>query len=124
MPSRTTSFRTSARAGAQRHAYAQLMCAAVDRIGHHTIDAHRGQHRRVVLTFLKSEERDRMGFDKAFDGSDEVSGHGTPESRGSNGLAAMRAKEADHAAALLQAENIGIQVHAVDALDFEGDVML
>ena len=65
-----------------------------------------------------------MSFDKAFDGSHEDSGHGTPESRGSNGLAAMRAKEADHAAALLQAGGIGIQVQAVDALDFEGDVML
>jgi len=76
-----------------------------------------------VLPLLKSDERDGAGFDEAFDGSDEISGQGTHESGGSDGLAAMLTKEVHHPAGILQAGDIGIQVHAVEALDFQSDVI-
>src|SRR5215471_17599709 len=55
--------------------------------------------------------------------SDEVSGEGTHESGGSDGLAAMLTKEVHHPAGIRQAGDIGIQVHAVDALHLQSDVI-
>jgi hypothetical protein len=77
-----------------------------------------------VLPLLKSDAGERMSFDEAFDGSHKVSGKGTHESRGSDRLAAMLTKESHHAAGILQAGDIGIEVHAVDALYLQSDVIL
>jgi hypothetical protein len=63
-----------------------------------------------------------MGLDEAFAGRDEVSGDGTHESGGSDGLASMLTKESHHTAGILQGGDIGIHVHTVDVLYFQGDV--
>jgi len=47
----------------------------------------------LVLPFGKSDEGDGVGFGEALDGGDGVSGEGTQESGGSDGLAPMPTKE-------------------------------
>jgi len=77
----------------------------------------------LVLLLLKSEEGERARLDEALDRGHELSRHGTHEGGGSDRLASMLTKELHHPAGILQVGDVGIEVHAIDALHFQGDVV-
>ncbi len=73
----------------------------------------------LALPFLKGDHGNFLRLGEGLEVGDQRPGHGPHQARGSKQLTAMVAEEAHHAEIQLQLRLIDIQVHAVDALNFE-----
>ena len=76
----------------------------------------------VVLAFFAAEreERNLILLDEGFHAANEVGTDRLHESRRSKSLPPMEAKERNHPAVVLQFRLVDVEVHAVDAFDFQG----
>jgi hypothetical protein len=70
------------------------------------------------------EQRDLLLLDETLDRGDEGRAHGCHEGWGGKGLASVEAKEGSDTAVGLQAGLIDVEVHAVDAFDLKGHVLV
>jgi len=80
-----------------------------------------------VVLALPLGERDQGDLflrDEVLDGGDEGRAHRRHERRGSEGLTAVEAEEGGDTAIGLQAGLVDVEVHAVDAFDFQRHVIL
>ena len=77
----------------------------------------------LALALGEGDQGDLFLLDEALDRGDEGLAHGVHQGRGGEGLAAMEAEEAGDAAVGLQLGLIDVEVHAVDAFDFQGHVV-
>ena len=77
----------------------------------------------LALTLAEFEDGDRLATGEILEGRDEVFGDGIHESAGGELVAAMKAEEVDDALFALQRRDVDVEIHAVDSLDFEGDVL-
>jgi hypothetical protein len=82
--------------------------------------------RRIVLALALAERNDGnvMFFEKRVDLLQESVGHDTHQRRRCHGLLAMKTKEASGSFFDLQFRLIDVEVHAIDAFDFQGHVIL
>ena len=78
----------------------------------------------LALTRVEGDQRNALGLDKRVDGRPEPFADRFHQRRRGEGLAAVLAKEMDHAAFGLQAGDVEVAVHAVDAFEFPGDMVL
>ena len=78
----------------------------------------------LALPLGEGDQGDLFLLDEAIDRGDEGLAHGVHEGRGGEGLSAMEAEESGHAAVGLQPGLVDVEVHAVDAFDLEGHVLL
>jgi hypothetical protein len=79
----------------------------------------------VVFALLLGEGdyRDGACGGEGVDGLDESIADGGEQGRGGDEVSAVVAEEADHAEVALELGDVDVEVHAVDALDFQGDVV-
>ena len=83
-----------------------------------------GHHVLLALSSLERDQRDLVLLGKAFGGGYEALGHGAHEGRGRNGLSPVAAKKLHHPTFLLQGGYIDIQIHPVNGLELEGNVVV
>ena len=84
----------------------------------------RRRHRPCVALLAKVNNGNLLLLDEASTAANEGVAHEFHERRGGDGLSTMEAEEADDAAVSLQRRLIDVEVHAVDAFDFESHVLL
>jgi hypothetical protein len=77
-----------------------------------------------ALVFLEGEERDMVLLGEALGGSDEGLGDGIHEGGGSERIAAVMTEEPSDTALGLERGDEDVEVHAVDALKLEGNVVV
>lgn len=80
-------------------------------------------HVVFALMLGKGHAGDEVLLGEVFEFAQERFAHGIHEHGGSEAVAAMGAPEVGHARIGLQARHVDVEVHAVDAFDFEGDVI-
>ena len=78
----------------------------------------------LALPLGEGDQGDLFLLDEALDRGDEGLAHRVHEGRGGEGLAAVEAEEGGDAAVGLQPGLIDVEVHAVDAFDFQSHVVL
>jgi hypothetical protein len=78
----------------------------------------------LALPLGEGDQGDLFLLDEVIDGGDEGRAHGRHESGGGEGLTAMETEEGGDPAIGLQPGLVGVEVHAVDAFDFESHVVL
>ena len=78
----------------------------------------------LALPLGERDQGDLFLLDEVIDGVDEGRAHGRHESRGGEGLAAVEAEEGGDTAIGLQPGLIDVEVHAIDAFDFQSHVVL
>src|SRR5262249_35907539 len=77
----------------------------------------------LALPLLKGNDRNLLLLDEGIDLTQEGVGHHAHERRGSDGLAALEAEKASSLFFRLQFRLVDVEVHAIDALDFQGYVL-
>ena len=80
-------------------------------------------HVVLPLTLLERDERDLVRLHEGVNGGDEPLADGIHQRRRGDGLAAVTPEEGGDPALVLQPRHVGVQVHPVDALDFQRDVL-
>ena len=78
----------------------------------------------LALSLLEGNDRDLVLLEEVIDLAQERLGHDSHQRRGSDGLAAMEPEEASGLFFGLQLGLVDVEVHAIDALDFQGHVLL
>src|SRR5262249_37912673 len=78
----------------------------------------------LALSLAERDHGDVFPRDEALDGGDEGRAHGGHEGRGGEGFPAVKAEEGRDAAFGLQSRLIDVEIHAVDAFDLEGHVLV
>ena len=76
----------------------------------------------LALPLGEGDQGDLFLLDEAVDCGDEGFAYGVHESRGGEGLSAVKAEECSHATVSLQPGLVDVEVHPVDAFDFESHV--
>jgi hypothetical protein len=80
-------------------------------------------HVLLALSFGEGQQGNLLLADELIDGGDEGLAHGLHEGGRSEGVAAMEAEEGGDAGLVLQLGLVDIEVHAVDAFDFQGHMV-
>src|ERR1700736_739542 len=78
----------------------------------------------LALSLLELDQGHSVLLRKAFGSGHKALGHRFHENRGGDGLAPVAAKKSHHPAFVLQGGHINIQIHPVNRLELEGDVVL
>jgi len=81
-------------------------------------------HVVLALSLAKLDHRNVVLRDEGIDLSQKRVGHDAHQRRGSHRLAAMKAEEASGLLLRLEFRLIDIEVHPIDAFDFQGDVIV
>ena len=81
------------------------------------------RHLILALALGEGEQRDAVGLGEGLDGLDEGVADGGEQGGGGEEVSAVVAQEADDAPLALELGDVDVEVHAVDALDFQGDVV-
>jgi hypothetical protein len=79
-----------------------------------------GGHIVFALTLFKQDDGDFLLFGKLIHLHDECLGDGIHQGTGGELVAAVKPEKAGHPSGALQRRHVYIQVHPVDALDFQG----
>src|SRR5205823_5821892 len=79
--------------------------------------------RILTLPAFKRDDRNAVAFGERMDAGDEVIVSGFEQRRGRNGVAEVVVEEVAQASGRLQLWHVGVQIHAIDAPDFERDVV-
>ena len=77
----------------------------------------------LALSLGEGDQGDLFLLDEAIDCGDEGLAHGVHEGRGGEGLTTVEAEERSDATVGLQPGLIDVEVHAVDAFDFQSHVL-
>src|SRR5205085_2628531 len=77
----------------------------------------------LALPFGEGEQGHLLLADEVLDGGDEGLADGVHEGGRSEGMAAVEAEEGGDAGLMLQLGLVDVEVHAVDAFDFQGHVL-
>ena len=77
----------------------------------------------LALPLGEGQDLDALLGGEGFDGLDEGVADGRQQGGGGEEVAAVVAQEADHAQFPLQLRDVDVEVHAVDALDFQSHVL-
>ena len=78
----------------------------------------------LALALGEGDQGDLFLLDEAIDRSDERLAHGVHQRRSGEGRSAVKAEESSHATVSLQPGLVDVEVHPVDAFDFQGHVLL
>jgi hypothetical protein len=78
----------------------------------------------LALILFEGDEGDGVLLGEGLQAADEVFGHGVHEGGGGEAVAAMIAPEVGDPLVGLEPRDVEVEVHPVDALDLEGDVIL
>ena len=78
----------------------------------------------LPLPFAEVHDGNLLLFGQPFHARHEAFGYRVHERRGGECVAAMAAEEFHDSALTLQGRNVHVEVHPVDALQFERDVMI
>jgi len=78
----------------------------------------------LALALLEEDDRDLMLLGEAVDGRDKALGNGIHQRRGGEGMATVETKEEHDTPVRLEPGDVDVEVHSVDTLDFQGDVIL
>src|SRR5206468_2175009 len=82
-----------------------------------------GRHVVLALPFGVGEQGDMLGFDKGLDGLNKGVTDGGEQGGGGVEVPAMVAEVADQAQFPLELGDVDVEVHTVDALDGQGNVV-
>ena len=78
----------------------------------------------LALPLGERDQGDLFLLDKAIDSGDEGLAHGVHQCRGGEGLTTMEAEERGDTAVGLESGLIDVEVHPVDAFDFQSHMVL
>jgi hypothetical protein len=82
-----------------------------------------GRHVALALLPGEGDDRDGVGAGEGIDGPDEGVADRGEQGGGGEEMSAVVAKEADHAEFALELGDVDVDVHAVDAFNFQGDMI-
>ena len=78
----------------------------------------------LALTLLEGDQVDTVLGDEVLDVGHEASGHRVHECRRSERRSPVALEESHHAGLVLELGHVEVQVHAIDALDLQGHVIV
>ncbi len=83
-----------------------------------------GYHIVLALFLLECHQGEVLLLGELLHGCDEILGDGIHQSAGSELVTAVKAEEACDSSRALQGRDVHVQVHPVNSLDLQGDVLL